>query len=91
MLNPSTATVFAVQEAASQGLHDDSVMEIARDVMLALSPNGFDEDMAKLLFRYSAMLSAAVASRIVNVIYTESEMNAIIAEMDSFGAFDNLE
>jgi hypothetical protein len=46
-----------------------------------------DNDFARALFEYSALLSSLTATLVTNVLLTESEMDAMINDIKEF---DNL-
>lgn len=91
MANASIATALAISEAAQDGLHDDEVMDLARDLIHTLTNGDVRDEHIALLFRYSATLSANVATRVTTAIFTESEFDAMVDEMKEMGEFDNLE
>lgn len=81
MSNISTA--LAIQGAAKDAMYSDYVMEHARDFVEALVGDA-SEHQIKLLFKYSSVLSAAVASRLTEVLMTESDFSNMMSEINEF-------
>ena len=79
MSNISTA--IAIQEAAKEAMYSELVMDSARDFVEQLVGEPSTEQI-KLLFKYSSTLSAAVASRLTEVLMTESEFNSMMSEIN---------
>ncbi len=80
------ATAIAIQEATKDAVHDDMSMAIASQLLHARNEMS-DNDFAQMLFKYSALLSSLTATLVTNVLLTESEMDAMINEINEF---DNL-
>ena len=77
------ATALAIQEATSEAVHEDVVMDMAsmlyhhRDEMSG-------EDFARALFQYSAMLSSVTATLVTQALLTEDQLNAMISDINEF-------
>ena len=77
------ATALAIQEATSEAVHEDVVMNMAsmiyhhRDEMSG-------EDFARALFQYSAMLSSVTATLVTQALLTEDQLNAMISDINEF-------
>jgi hypothetical protein len=81
MSNISTA--LAIQGATKEAMYSEYVMEHARDFVEALVGEVNDQQI-KLLFKYSSVLSAAVASKLTEVLMTESDFNSMMSEINEF-------
>lgn len=86
MSNISTA--LAIQEACSHAVYADESMQIAAEIA---QETDFNPDVIKLLMKYTATLTAGVASNITSVLMSESDFNHMMDEMRSVGAFEGLE
>ncbi len=80
------ATAIAIQEATQEAVHDEITMTVASQLFNARNEMS-DNDFAQMLFKYSALLSSLTATLVTNVLLTESEMDAMINEINEF---DNL-
>jgi hypothetical protein len=86
MSNISTA--LAIQEACSHAVYADESMQIAAEIA---QETDFNPDVIKLLMKYTATLTAGVASNITSVLMSESNFNHMMDEMRSVGAFEGIE
>jgi hypothetical protein len=86
MSNISTA--LAIQEACSHAVYADESMQIAAEIA---QETDFNPDVIKLLMKYTATLTAGVASNITSVLMSESDFNHMMDEMRSVGAFEGIE
>lgn len=80
------ATALALQEATQEAVHDEMIMAMASD--LYHNRDTDSDTFAKMLYRYSAMLSSMTTTLVVNAVLTESQLNDLldtIKEMDSMG------
>ncbi len=77
------ATALAIQSATKDAMYSEYVMDSARDFVEALVGEA-DERHIKLLFKYSTMLSAAVATKLTEVLMTESDFNSMMSEINEF-------
>jgi hypothetical protein len=80
------ATAIAIQEATQEAVHNEMSMDLASHLFHARNEMS-DNDFARALFEYSAMLSSITATLVTNVLLTESEMDAMISDIKEF---DNL-
>lgn len=77
------ATALAIQEATSEAVHEDVVMNMAsmiyhhRDEMSG-------EDFARALFQYSAMLSSVTATLVTQALLTQEQLDAMISDINEF-------
>ena len=81
------STALAIQDATKQAVHDDVIMSMAAKIF---DSRNFlsEEDFCKVLFKYSAALSAVTATLVTSAILTESQMNDMIEaieEMEQMG------
>ena len=86
MSNISTA--LAIQEACSHAVYADESMQIAAEIA---QETNFNPDVLKLLLKYTATLTAGVASNVTSVLMSESDFNHMMDEMRSVGAFEGIE
>ena len=78
-----SATALAVAEASQKAIHDELVIDMARDILDA--KEFLDrEQMMKALFQYSATLTAITANLVTKVLLTEEQMNAMLDELGEF-------
>ena len=78
------ATAIALQQATQDAVHDEMVMEMAADVFQ--SRYSSDEEFAKKLYQYSALLASLTTTLATNALLTESQMDEMIdsiKEMDA--------
>jgi hypothetical protein len=80
------ATAIALQQATQEAVHDDMSMAFASQLLHSRNEMS-DKEFAEVLFKYSALLSSLTATLVTNVLLTESEMDAMINEINEF---DNL-
>ena len=86
MSNISTA--LAIQEACSHAVYADESMQIAAEIA---QETNFNPDVLKLLLKYTATLTAGVASNVTQILMSESDFNHMMDEMRSVGAFEGIE
>ena len=80
------ATALALQEATQEAVHDEMVMTMASDLYQSRYLD--DEDFAKKLFNYSALLASMTTTLVINAVLTESQLHDLldtIKEMESMG------
>ena len=80
------ATAIALQEATQNAVHDEMVMDMARD--LFESRHISDDDFIRKIYQYSAMLASLTTTLATNVLLTKSEIDDLlgtIEEMESMG------
>jgi len=83
---PVISTAIALQEATKEAVHDDMIMAMASD--LYHSRDLDNEDFAKKLYRYSALLASMTTTLVINAVLTESQLHDLldtIKEMESMG------
>jgi hypothetical protein len=80
------ATAIALQQATQEAVHDQMTMDLASHLFHARNEMS-DDDFARALFEYSALLSSLTTTLVTNVLLTESEMDAMISDIKEF---DNL-
>ena len=81
------ATALALQEATQQAVFDDESIGMARHITEARNLVSDDEFM-KLIFMYSAHLTAVTATLATEVLLTKSQLDEMmnsIREMDALG------
>jgi hypothetical protein len=77
------ATALAIQEATSEAVHEEMVMDMAS--MLYHHRNDMSgEDFAKALFQYSAMLSSVTATLVTQTLLTEDQLDAMLNDINEF-------
>ena len=78
-----SATALAVAEASQKAIHDELVIDMARDILDA--KEFLDrEQMMKALFHYSAALTAVTANLVTCVLLTEQQMEDMLGELSEF-------
>jgi hypothetical protein len=80
------ATAIALQNATKEAVHDEMVMAMASDLFQNRDTDL--ETFAKMLYRYSAMLSSMTTTLVTNALLTESQLDDLldtINEMESMG------
>ena len=78
------ATAIALQQATQEAVHDPMVMDFAADVFQSRYLS--DDEFAKKLYQYSALLASLTTTLATNALLTESQMNEMIdsiKEMDA--------
>ena len=77
------STALKIQDATQEAFQDEQVMQMAAAIFQMR--NDVDNDtMAKMLFQYSASLSALVATLVTNAILSETQMQEMISEIQEF-------
>ena len=76
-------TALKLQEATKEAVHDPMVMEMAAGLFQARNIVS-DEDFAKALYQYSALLSSLTTTLATNVLLTEEQMDAMINDIKEF-------
>ena len=77
------STALKIQDATQQAFTDETIMTMAAAIYQ--SRNEVDNDtMAKMLFQYSASLSALVATLVTDAILSETQMKETISEIEEF-------
>jgi hypothetical protein len=79
------ATAIKIQQATHDGIHDEETMYEARELLNNLTGGEMPSDeIIKALYRYSASLSANVATRITSILLTENEFDLMCDEIREF-------
>lgn len=78
--NKMSATAIAIAEASKEAIYDDDVMDMARQ-LVDIRNIADEEQMIQMLFHYSARLSAVTANLVTCVLLTESQMSAMLEEI----------
>jgi len=78
-----SATALAIAEASKQAVHDDGVLDMARDLIDARNIAD-DDQMIKILWHYSAHLAAVTANLVTSALLTEEQMNDMLSELNEF-------
>jgi hypothetical protein len=81
--NPMIVTAIKLQETTKEAVHDPMVMEMAAHLFHARNVMD-DEDFAKALYQYSAMLSALTTTLATTVLLTEEEIDTMASEIKEF-------
>lgn len=87
MSNISTA--LAIAEIAKKSLFDDKIMEAAGEIIKTIDPDLTNTQLQHLLFLYSHMLSARVATTLTAYLMPESEYNAMMLDIEELEALGN--
>lgn len=77
------ATAIAIQQATAEAVHDEMTMGIASHLFHTRNEMS-DNDFARALFEYSALLSSLTATLVTNVLLTEEQMDAMIDDIKEF-------
>ena len=73
-----------IAEASKEAMTDFEVMLAAAEIYKAAMNNPTDEQMQHLIFKYSAILTANVSTRVTSILMTESDFNAMVDEVQMF-------
>jgi hypothetical protein len=77
-------TAMKVAEASQDGMTSLHVMMAAAELYQATLNNPTPEEMQELIFKYSATLTASVATRVTHVLMTEEQINSMVDQIDMF-------
>ena len=77
-------TAMKIADASKEAMTDFNVMMAAAEVYKTAMNNPTDEEMQHLIFKYSALLTANVTTRITSILMTESEFNSMVDEVQMF-------
>jgi hypothetical protein len=77
------STALKIQDATQKAFMDENIMMMAGFIFTHRN-NVDDEMMAKIIFEYSANLSALVATLVSEAILSETQMKEMISEIESF-------
>jgi hypothetical protein len=81
------STALAIQDATKEAIHDEDVMDMARSIYLSRHEVSEDE-FIRMMYIYSAHLSAMTATLVTHACLTESQLNDMletIKEMEALG------
>ena len=77
------STALKIQDATQKAVMDENIMKMAGFIYTHRNDVD-DEMMAKIIFEYSANLSALVATLVSEAILSETQMKDMISEIESF-------
>ena len=80
------ATALALQNATQEAVHDEMIMDMARDLFESRYIS--EDDFIRKIYQYSAMLASLTTTLATNVLLTKSEIDDLlgtIEEMESMG------
>lgn len=77
-------TAMKVAQASQDGMTSLNVMMAAAELYQATLNNPTADEMQELIFKYSATLTASVATHVTHVLLTESQINSMTNEIDMF-------
>ena len=77
------ATAIAIQDATQEAVHNQMSMDLASHLFHARNEMS-DNDFARALFEYSAMLSSLTATLVTNALLTKEQMDAMISDIKEF-------
>ena len=81
------STALAIQNATKDAIHDEEVMDMAAHIYHSRNEVS-EEDFVKMLYMYSAHLSAMTATLVTHACLTESQIHDLmdtINEMEALG------
>lgn len=89
MANISNA--MAIAEASREAMTTPEVVVVGRQFLrTALNGKNPNEETLELFFKYSAMLSAACASRVTTVLLSESDFDSMMNDIREVEDLENL-
>ena len=77
-------TAMKIADASKEAMTDFNVMMAAAEIYKSAMNNPTDEEMQHLIFKYSAILTANVSTRITSILMTESDFNSMVSEVEMF-------
>ena len=77
------AQAHEIAEACKDSMMDFEVMTLAAEIVKTASDLSV-EDLSNLMFKYSGTLTANVATRVTNILMSESEFNAMVDDVQMF-------
>ncbi len=77
------STALKIQDATQEAFQDEQVMQMAAAIY-QMRNDVDNETMARMLFEYSATLSALTATLVSHAILSESQMHEMISEINEF-------
>jgi hypothetical protein len=81
--SPMLATALAIQEATQDAVHDEQIMDMARAIYLSRNEVSEDEYL-RMIYLYSASLSALTATLVTSVTLTESQLDEMMSSIKEF-------
>ena len=81
------STALAIQDATREAVHDEEVMNMAAAIYHARHEVS-EDDFIRMMYVYSAHLSAMTATLVTHACLTESQLNDMldtIKEMETMG------
>ncbi|MEY3910093.1 MAG: hypothetical protein RIT47_791 [Pseudomonadota bacterium] len=73
-----------IQQATHDAIFDERIMAQAEMLLAVSQMNPDKEMMTKMIFAYSSMLAAMVASNVTQVLLTEQEFEQMTQEINEF-------
>ena len=83
---PVIATALALQNATQEAVHDEMIMDMARDLFESRYIS--EDDFIRKIYQYSAMLASLTTTLATNALLTKSQIDDLlgtIEEMESMG------
>ena len=77
------STALKIQDATQEAFQDEQVMKMAAAIY-QMRNDVDNETMARMLFEYSATLSALTATLVSHAILSETQMKEMISEINEF-------
>ena len=77
------STALKIQDATQEAFKDEQVMTMAAAIY-QMRNDVDNETMARMLFEYSATLSALTATLVSHAILSETQMKEMISEINEF-------
>jgi hypothetical protein len=77
------AKAHEIAETCKEAMTDFEVMMAASEIVKGASYLSQDE-LINLMFKYSGMLTANVATRITHILMSESDFNAMVEDVEMF-------
>lgn len=77
------ATAIALQEATQEAVHDEMVVSMASELYHHKNEMS-NEDFARALFQYSAMLASMTTTLVTHTLLTESQLDEMISSIKEF-------
>lgn len=77
------AKAHEIAETCKESMTSFDVMMLAAEICQKAN-FATQEEMAELMFKYSGTLTANVASRLTHVLMSESDFNAMVADVEMF-------
>ncbi len=77
------STALKIQDATQEAFQDEQIMKMAAAIY-QMRNDVDNETIAKMLFEYSATLSAHTATLVSHAILSETQMKEMISEIEEF-------